>query len=174
MKTLQELEQLNETVLSIKANYLIDAVIKTKRSLTIEIKKDMIHIWYLGNLFSVYDSSVAIPLNFHLPLKEVIDELKKELSFILEEYSKIKKEYLTERDDKEIKIKRFNLKVLITNLAFDMAKDEAFREDLVTKETDLFMKNKENEMFYQKWFQPIFDRWYDYFDNQFREAINDL
>jgi len=174
MKTLQELEQFNKVVSKIKNNYLIDAVIKTGRSLTIEIKKNNINIWYLGNLFGVYDDSIVIPLNFHLSLKEVIDDLKKELPYILEEYSKIKKEYLIERDGEEIKIKRFHLKVFINNLAFDMAKDEVFREEMITNEIDLFMKSEKdaNEMSYQEWFQPIFNRWYDYFDNQAREMIS--
>jgi len=58
-------------------------------------------------------------------------------------------------------------KPLICELAYDMASDEVFRDELFNSESELV-----NEDGYVDTFQPYFDRWYDLFYNKFAEYIS--
>lgn len=61
------------------------------------------------------------------------------------------------------------IKPLICSLAYDMAKDEAFRNELFNNEADLSYLDEQGTEIYHEEFQPIFDRWYDYFYERFYE-----
>lgn len=63
------------------------------------------------------------------------------------------------------------VKSLICSLAYDMAKDEAFRNELFNNEADLSYIDEGSTEVYDEKFQPIFDRWYDYFYTQFYDFI---
>lgn len=64
-----------------------------------------------------------------------------------------------------------DIKSLICSLAFDMAKDEAYRENLCQSDDEI-IDNSDSEMScYYEWFQPIFDRWYDYFYEEFYKHL---
>lgn len=75
-----------------------------------------------------------------------------------------------------------NFSNLINNLAYNSAKDEAFTNELVTDEEDLFNDdgiwdnetNKDKKVLdlpYTEEFQPIYDRWKEYYESMFYEFI---
>lgn len=60
---------------------------------------------------------------------------------------------------------------LICELAYDMAKDEVFRDNLFVDESELIIIDSLGNTSYNEEFQPIFDRWYDYFFSMFETYI---
>jgi phosphoserine phosphatase len=61
----------------------------------------------------------------------------------------------------EVKINKIEL---ASELAHDMAKDEMFRNELITDEDDMFINGEtEDIIIYTEEAQDIFNRWFDYF-----------
>ena len=60
---------------------------------------------------------------------------------------------------------------LATNLAYNAAKDEMFREELITNEEEMVVEDQDNNcLIYTEQAQEVFNRWYDYYYDEIEKV----
>ena len=60
---------------------------------------------------------------------------------------------------------------LATNLAYNTAKDEMFREELITNEEEMVVEDQDNDcLIYTEQAQEVFNRWYDYYYDEIEKV----
>ena len=159
-------QKLNHFYKSMKFNYIMDADLLLY-NVSITITKEDIHVKYEGKHFLVNEYNIVLPRNEERVFIDMCAFLEKYLNEILKIYSVKKQEFIQNQSEKRVEVKAF-----ISSLAFDMAKDEAFNKEIVTDEKEL-IEQEGSETYYPDWFQNIFDRWYDYFDNKLHKYQKD-
>jgi len=60
---------------------------------------------------------------------------------------------------------------LATNLAYNTAKDEMFREELITNEEEMVVEDQDNDcLIYTEQAQEVFNRHYDYYYDEIEKV----